>query len=223
MHNILSDNILFRQCPLEEIRSLLDEAGAETIQYGKDDIVALKGGQCKGVMLLMEGEVRCEVSAGSNHAALIDRMSPPALIMPLLIYAPENRFPVSVVAATPATIIFIPRERFTSVMQKNIILLQNFLSVISDTNKPLSDKMFYMGLKTMKGKFARLLLDQAEQEKSLNFRLRTTQREMAELFGVTRPALARAIGEMSAEGAIYADRKQITILYPEKLRQYLKE
>lgn len=40
---------------------------------------------------------------------------------------------------------------------------------------------------------------------------------MAEFFGVTRPALARVIGELEKEGVIQAERKEITITDREKL------
>ena len=82
--------------------------------------------------------------------------------------------------------------------------------------------MVYRTYKTMKGKFANYLLNLMEEQEGCELNNALTQREMADMFGVTRPALARAIGEMAAEGSIYVQGKRITVLFPEKLKQYAK-
>jgi CRP-like cAMP-binding protein len=38
-----------------------------------------------------------------------------------------------------------------------------------------------------------------------------TQQELAEYFGVTRPSLARAIGEMEHDGLIAVDRREVRL------------
>jgi CRP-like cAMP-binding protein len=39
-----------------------------------------------------------------------------------------------------------------------------------------------------------------------------TQQELADYFGVTRPSLARAIGEMEQEGLIKVDRREVRLM-----------
>lgn len=202
---------------------MIEAAGYDVRQYGPDDIVAFKGAHCKSLMIVTEGRVRSEVTDPAGKSAKVEEISAPAVLVPVLLYAREDTLPVSIVATEPASVLFIGREQFSRIMQGEIRVMENFLGMVSDRNKPLSDKMMYMGFKTIRSKFANLLLEQSEREKALSFRLKVTQREMAGMFGVTRPALARAIGEMSDEGAVYVDRKNVTILYPEKLKQYARE
>lgn len=49
-----------------------------------------------------------------------------------------------------------------------------------------------------------------------------TQEQLAEYFGVTRPSLARALGEMKDGGLIEIKRKEIKILDRNSLVQMLK-
>ena len=118
--------------------------------------------------------------------------------------------------------LFVAREDFSRMMCENMEVMTNFMRIISTPNRFISDKVVYLTYKTMKGKFANFLLDQIEENGNTTFRNPLTQREMAEMFGVTRPALARAIGELADEGTIYVKGKEISVLFTEKLRQYAK-
>ena len=221
MHSALTFTSLFNGFTPDDIAGLLDRAGYEVRQASQGDVVVLKGAPCHTLLLLTEGTVRCEVPVSKGDPVPVERLRAPGIISPGLLYAPDNRFPVHWVAETLAVVVSVLRDDWTELLQQDKRLLKNFLGLLSDTTKPLSDKVIYRTFKTIRGKFSRYLLDLSEQCGSDTFRLPLTQREMADLFGVTRPALARAIGEMSAEGSIYVERKQVRILFPEKLKQYI--
>lgn len=63
---------------------------------------------------------------------------------------------------------------------------------------------------------AHFLIEQAG-ETHHSVELKNNRQQLADLFGVTRPALARVLGEMQNEKIIKADRKIIKILDREKL------
>ena len=224
-HTVMFDSFAFM--PLfdglmpDETEQLFGSVFYEVSQIAIGDVVALKGSQCQALLLLTEGTVRCENSVYKGEPVPVERMGAPGVISPGLLYAPDNRFPVHWVAESPSMIVSVPKNNWTILLQQDKRLLENFLALISDVTKPLSDKVIYRTFKTIKGKFSHYLLELSDQTGSDAFRLPLTQREMADLFGVTRPALARAIGEMSDEGSIYVERKQVKILFPEKLKQYI--
>ena len=62
----------------------------------------------------------------------------------------------------------------------------------------LSQKLHFLSFKTIKGKVAHFFLTQAG-EKFHSIELKNTQQQLADLFGVTRPSLARVFGEMQKE------------------------
>ncbi len=223
MYRVLSDCRLFARLELSEIRVLFENTEYRLEQYAGGDVVALRGSVCHSLMILAQGRLRCEVGGNEGEASGLGDMPAPAVILPGLLYGSDNRMPVNLVADETAEIVWVKREVFTRMMLRNRTVLENFLELVSDNDRPLSDKVMFMGFKTIRGKFAHYLLEQAEKEGSYHFRLKLTQREMAEMFGVTRPALARVIGEMSDEGGVYVERKNVRIEYPEKLRQYARQ
>jgi DNA-binding MarR family transcriptional regulator len=52
--------------------------------------------------------------------------------------------------------------------------------------------------------------------------IQQSQGQLAEMFGVTRPSLARTLGEMCQEGLIQTDRRCIKILDKKRMNELLK-
>jgi CRP-like cAMP-binding protein len=96
-------------------------------------------------------------------------------------------------------------------LQADIRILQNFLNVVSSQTQMLTSKLRFLSFKTIKGKIAQYIIGLAGPDKDM-IELPLTQHDLAEQFGVARPSLARALGEMAEEGIISVDRKVIRIL-----------
>jgi CRP/FNR family transcriptional regulator, dissimilatory nitrate respiration regulator len=103
-------------------------------------------------------------------------------------------------------------------LQADIRILQNFLNVVSSQSQMLANKLKFLSFKTIKGKIAQYLLSLAGPDKDM-IELPLTQNDLAEQFGVARPSLARALGEMAEEGIISVDRKVVRIMDRKRLRE----
>ncbi len=211
---------LFEGMAPEAIESLLAPVDYEVREFTPGEVALLKGNPCRALMVLLSGCLRAERSGKRGREAPVEQFTAGALIVPGLLYAEPNFFPAHIVAKEPSEVLFIPKEGFSAMLQRDKFILGRFLSVLSDSNRLLSDRMVYFGFRTIRGKYATYLLEASRAAGSATFRLGATQREMAERFGVTRPALARVVGEMNTEGIIYVKGKDVTIHYPEKLKQY---
>jgi CRP-like cAMP-binding protein len=96
-------------------------------------------------------------------------------------------------------------------MMKNDMILVNFLNMISGRSQFLSEKIKFLNFKTIKGKLAQYILQRGDPPSNI-FRLDRTQNDLADFFGVARPSVARALGELEKDGLIAADGKIITII-----------
>jgi CRP-like cAMP-binding protein len=90
-------------------------------------------------------------------------------------------------------------------------LLVNFLDMISNRSQFLSEKIKFLNFKTIKGKLANYILQKAGTDGML-VTLGMTQNDLADFFGVARPSVARALGNLEEEGYIEAKGKNIRIL-----------
>ncbi|MDR2936503.1 MAG: Crp/Fnr family transcriptional regulator [Rikenellaceae bacterium] len=211
---------LFDGMTPEATKNLLALANYEIREFAPGEVALLKGNPCRALMVLLSGRLQAERSGKRGRDTPVEQFSSGMLIAPGLLYAGTNLFPAHIVVAEPSEILFVTKDDFSDMLQRDKRVLARFLAVLSDSNRLLSDRMVYFGFRTIRGKYAGYLLEQSRATGSPSFRIGATQREMAERFGVTRPALARVVGELNAEGIIYVKGKEVTIHYPEKLKQY---
>jgi len=123
---------------------------------------------------------------------------------------------------TDVEILIIEKEEFLKLLIRHERILVNFLEMISTRSQFLSEKIKFLSFKTIKGKLAQYFL-QRTGNKSSSFVLDVTQNDLADYFGVARPSIARALGEMEKDGIITARGRYITIKDGEKLSMLTAE
>ena len=217
---------MFTQCPLfkgltpEETEQLLNDKYYLKI-YKTGELVAMQSSRYDSLLIVSEGLVRGEMTDSLGRSTLIEEIQSPRAIAPAFLYASENRIPVSIIASLPTTICSIRKDDFTMMMQKETRLLTNYLQTMADRSRFLSEKLRMQRFGSIKSKLARYLLEMSSRQKSELFIIPHTQQELADIFGVTRPALARVIGRMETEGAILTKRKSFQILEKQLIAKYL--
>jgi CRP-like cAMP-binding protein len=77
-----------------------------------------------------------------------------------------------------------------------------------------------LSTKTIKGKLAQYFMEQVKPGET-SFTLSKNQTQLAEYFGVARPSLARSLSEMATDGLVEIDKKQVTILDFNGLKELL--
>jgi CRP-like cAMP-binding protein len=202
---------LFKDIPPEHLEQILHPYQSFTL-YEKGDIIALQGDRCSAFMMITEGEVRCDMTDLAGKMVTIAILKAPDILAPAFIYATNNFFPINITALTPLSILTIGKESFSRLLQENVKMLDNYLRIISDHTQFLSDKIRFLKFGTIKSKLALFFLEKMRDTGSNQFFITESQQALADLFGVTRPALARTISEMVDENLIAVDKKQISVL-----------
>ena len=174
----------------------------------------MNGGEiCSNLMILAEGNVRGEMMNFSGNVVKIENIAAPRPIAPAFLFGENNKLPVTVIANEKVKIIFIPKTEVLKLFQKNQTVLENYLDIISSRGQFLSKKVKLLSLDNLKQKIAYYLLE----NKDTLTNIKTTQQEMAETLGVTRPALTRTLIQLRDEKIIDYNRESIRIIDKEKL------
>lgn len=191
------------------------------MNFAKNEVIAVAGEPVNNLYILLSGSVKGEMMDYSGKTIKIEDIEAPKPIASAFLFGKENRFPVTVTANNDGKILVIPIPEFLKMLQLNARILQNYLNNISTRAQFLSQKLHFLTFKTIKEKVAHFLLQRA----GTNFHsieLNATQQQLADLFGVTRPSLARIFGEMQKEGLISIDKKTVTLLDKPKLNELLR-
>jgi len=121
-----------------------------------------------------------------------------------------------VIAVSDTELLIIDKPEFLRLLRSNDKILVNFLDMVSNRSQFLSEKIKFLNFKTIKGKLAHFILQKAGKE-GTQVILEMTQTDLADYFGVARPSVARALGEMEEQGLIEAKGKTIKIIHKKGL------
>ncbi len=220
IHEKLMQSALFKGLPAAEIEKLLASVNTRVKKYKKGNTIASHGDKCEELLIVYEGIVKGEMLDISGKVVEVETIPAPRAIAAAFIFGTQNRFPVDAVAVEDVTLISIPKESLLRLMQLNAVVLTNYLDLIGNKTHFLSERIRFLSFKTIKEKLAHYILNLSKSgEKHVS--IPKNQQELSEFFGVSRPALARVIGELEQNNIIECRRREIEIKNPGKLRQLL--
>ena len=206
MYDILINCPIFTGLTKEELQAIFSEAYHFTKTYEVGEIAAFSGETVNFLMIVLEGSVKGEMVGFSGKVIKIDDIPAPRPLATAFIFGRQNKFPVNVMANEKTKLLFIPKYDFMKMLQNDFRILQNFLNVISGHSQMLANKLKFLSFKTIRGKIAQYILSLAGPDKEI-VELPLDRNGLAEQFGVARPSLSRAMGEMADEGIISVERK----------------
>jgi CRP/FNR family transcriptional regulator, dissimilatory nitrate respiration regulator len=210
-YSVLTRAPLFIGISANEIENILSQTPHRFRKYESGAMVTQSGEPVNSLMIVISGTVKGEMVDFAGRVIKIEDIPAPGALAPAFMFGSKNRFPVNVLAITSTELLVIERTYFLKMMMSNDKILINFLNMISNRSQFLSEKIKFLNFKTIKGKLAHYFLEMAGETKT-EIKLTGTQNDLADFFGVARPSIARAIGEMEVEGLIEANGKNIKIL-----------
>ena len=212
---------VFRGVPEKETEKLLNTIHFQIKTFQKDDIIAIAGEPVSSLYIILEGSVKGEMIDYSGKTIKIEDVEAPKPLAAAFLFGKNNTFPVTVTANTPVKILSVPVAEFLKLLQNNSQILKNYLNSISTRTQFLSQKLHFLNFKTIKEKMAHFLLQKAG-DRLHSVELNMTQQQMADMFGVSRPSLARVLGEMQKDNLIRIDKKTIILSDKQKLNELLQ-
>jgi len=215
-YSLLLNAPLFKGLTTGEIETILSVVPYRTKKFQADSLISQTGELVNTLMIVISGIVKGEMVDYTGRVIKIEDISAPGALAPAFIFGNKNRFPVNVIATTNTELLVIDKLDFLKLLMINDKILVNFLDMISNRSQFLSEKIKFLNFKTIKGKLAHYILQKAGKEKS-SILLDMTQNELADFFGVARPSVARALGDLEEEGYLEAKGKNIKIIDKEGL------
>jgi CRP/FNR family transcriptional regulator, dissimilatory nitrate respiration regulator len=215
-YTLLLNTPLFKGLQLVDIEAILLEVPCQIKKFHSGFLVAQSGDPVNSFMVLIKGIVKGEMVDYSGRVIKIEDITAPGALASAFMFGNSNRFPVNVIAVSDGELFLIEKPDFLKLLMSNDVILVNFLDMISNRCQFLSEKIKFLNFRTIKGKLAHYILQRAGKERS-SVNLSMTQNDLADFFGVARPSIGRALGDMEEEGYIEAKGKNIKILDMEGL------
>ena len=208
---VLSNSPLFQGLSDDEIERLLGTANYRIRSYNAGAVIAISGEEIISLIIVISGSVRGEMSDLTGRTIKIEDINPPQALAAAVLFGAGARYPVTVIANADSELLIINKDDYLKMMAADRRILSNYLTFICNKTQFLSGRLRFHSFHTIKGKLAHYLssLPGAPTGRVVIDR---TQQELSEYFGVTRPSLARALGEMEHDGLISVDRREVRLL-----------
>lgn len=208
MFPILKDSPLFRGLDQATIDTLLERASFTTASYRPGDCIARRDTAYSGLMIILRGSARGEMTDAAGRRRVIDNITAPQLIAPAFLFGGYNRLPIDVIAGEDgAEIMTLHRGGLFEMMQDNTIVLSNFIDIISNRANYFSRKIYALSVLMVTEKVAALLLSGSAQGDTLPLQMD----KMADQLDITRNALEQSLGELAKKGYIELSDTQVVI------------
>lgn len=220
--SVLTSSPLFKGLNINEIDLLLTEVPHRLKKFRSGSVVSQSGDPVSSLMIVVSGIVKGEMTDYAGKVIKIEDIPAPGALASAFLFGSSNKFPVNVICVSDAEILIIDKTDFLKLLIKNDRILVNFLNMISNRSQFLSEKIKFLNFKTIRGKLAQYILQKAGTEKNIIY-LDVTQNDLADFFGVARPSVARALGELEEEGLIEAKGKSIRVLNKKGLTELTAE
>lgn len=221
MIELLTNCKLFRDLSKQEKERIWSDFHLQTRSYQKNDPIVFANESVIQLLILLKGDVKSEMTDFNGKTIKIADMSAPKILAPGFLFGQDSLYPVSITAKKDCQIAAINKENFRETLLKYPKLQLNFLDIISNQTQFLTRKLNFLNFKTIKGKIAHFLLKQSTFRGGLEIQLKQSLTQLADLFGVARPSLSRALSEMQHDGVIEHHKNMIKILDMNALKAYL--
>ena len=127
------------------------------------------------------------------------------------IFSEKNQFPATFTVDEDVVLLKGTKESVFTLMHSMPLFLHNFLCVSTSCNKCTMTRLKVLSFRGIRNRFIYYLFEHQQKDSNV-VELEHTQEQLAEYFGVTRPALSKEIGRLVDEGFISITRRKVTIL-----------
>jgi CRP/FNR family cyclic AMP-dependent transcriptional regulator len=203
---------LFTDLPQETLARLGRVAIRRT--YEADEIIILEGAPCRAAYFVAEGHVRASRISSEGREQVLARLGAGQGFNTVPPFQPCGVNHATVRAVEEVTVYAVTKEDFLRSVSEDARLALALLQDFADRLDHLTDLVEDLSLRTVQGRLARFLLEQAEAgEVTATW----TQTEIAARLGTVREMIGRTLRAFADAGLIQIDRQRIVLLNREGL------
>lgn len=206
---------LFKNINEKELSELFQKIKCEIKMFRKDEVIFFREEKVDGLFIVINGILSAEMLKDNGDVQKIENLTDGDIIGSAFIFGKENSLPVDLIVLEEGKLLHIDKNNLLKGFNISEKFLINFLNEISDKTQFLSNKVWKsFNNKTIKEKMLDYILENTSNNRVV---FKHSVKELAELFGVSRPSLSRVISEFVEEEIIKRDGKNKFILNKEKI------
>jgi CRP-like cAMP-binding protein len=175
--------------------------------YQPDKVIFLEGEPCAGLFVVHSGHVKIYKVSPEGREQILTIIGPRDSFNDVAVFDGGSN-PASAQAMDALELCVIERPALVSLFDRHPKLAQAVVAVLAARCRMLVGMVEDLSLKSVAGRLAKLLLDQAAQGQDA---VPLTRQQMAARLGTIREMVSRALRELEDAGLVRRDGRQIVI------------
>lgn len=185
-------------------------------KYIKNEIIFKGDEYIQSLGIIIKGKVLIAKETSAGNKTMIALLEENSMIGEVMAIS-NNRVSNLVISSSDDTeIMFIPIRN----IYKFDELKNNLIVLLAKKAFYMNKRVYYLQIKSIRGKLSRFLLDISEDKNSLTFTIPYNRQKMAEYLNVSRPSLSREMARFKEEGLIDYYKESIKIVNKKGLEKY---
>jgi CRP-like cAMP-binding protein len=182
--------------------------------YAPDETIIRQGARCEAAYFLAQGHVRVLRTSPDGREQVLVRLRPGQSFNTVPPFQPQGTNHATVQAADYVTVYAVSKDDLHRLVGEHPALALALLRDFANRLDHLTDLVEDLSLRTVRGRLARLLLEEAEAGELTQ---RWTQAQIAARLGTVREMIGRTLRALADAGLIRIDRQRIVLLDREGL------
>lgn len=183
--------------------------------YEPNQILLLEGEPASGLYIVQAGWLKVSKISLDGREQILQFLGGGDVFNAVGVFT-DTRNPATVTALEPSIVWMIPKESMLDLLEKHPSLARTVIQDLAGRVLHLITLVEDLSLRKVEGRFARLLLEEA-QENVIPRKRWATQNEIAARLGTVPDVLSRTIRKMTEMAILQVTRSEITILDRERL------
>lgn len=219
----LSKTVLFKTLDYDNLKLLLDSVPYNIVHFKNNDIIAIEGDDCHRLGIILRGSIEIHKPFPSGKIVTINNFQAGNIFGEAILFSNSHKYPANVISTSESIVMYINRNEIIQLMRLNDIVLNNFVSVLSNRILMLNDRITNLSLDTVRKKVANILLMEYKKQGKKSIVLPFCRKKMAEMLNIPRPSLSRELSKMKDDKIIEFNRNKLEILDIDLLEECLME
>ena len=221
----LRDVPLFSEMDISHLREISEISRLE--QYKKNQHIFLENDNYRGFFIVLKGSVKVYRISAEGKEYILHLRKPPQPFADVPLFEEGGNYPANAQALEECLLLFIPKEEFIDLIQKNPSIALKMLAGFAKRMRNMTNKMEEISTKEVSSRLARFILEEVEKNNSIKLpepflRLTISKSTVATYLGTITETLSRTFKKFQDEKIIVVDGKKIFVKNLKKLKQFCK-
>lgn len=207
---------LFKNIKKNRVDVMINDLDITIKKYKKNEIIFKGDEYIDSLGIIIKGKVLIAKETSGGNKTMIALLEENSMIGEVMAIS-KNKISNLVISSSDDTeIMFIPIRNILKFNE----LKDNLIVLLAKKAFYMNKRVYYLQLKSIRGKLSRFLLDISEGNDSMTFSIPFNRQKMAEYLNVSRPSLSREMARFKDEGLIDYYKESIKIINKIGLEKY---